>query len=244
MSKHPHCPWSTQEEVILLRRFNVVAWRVLRAQLYRALKAARPGRIAIHRSRDAAAKHIHKMGFSTAMPQGTVSLTTAAKRLGYSRNGLQKLLQRHAVTVKVHRNIRKRVRRGRGIRRPLVTLCVAWDEALAAVERDVTLETPSDAARRMGLDEQTVRRWVRQKPNTGRRSVQKLSPDTFNQAARAHGYVTCQESAARFRVDPSILAAVLGGEAPHRFPVHIVRAACRVARLRRKRAARCRPAAT
>lgn len=162
----PGRAWTAEEEAYLLREWADVTMRVLREHL--------PGR-----SSKAIRQCAWELGLRAAdRRQGLVSITVAAERAGYSIEGLQSLLARQGVAMhRVGAKLKKD-----GLRLPRH---VDWDDVVAAVARDVRLETKRDAARRLGLSEHTVRARLRAAGvSLPHGCPAHLPPETYDQAVQ------------------------------------------------------------
>lgn len=160
----PGRPWTAEEDAYLLREWADNRMRTLQEHL-----PSRSARAILHRAA--------WLGMRCAdRRQGLVSITVAAEHAGYSPDGLLSLLARQGVTPhRVNARVKSDTQRPR--------LYVALDDVAAAVARDVRLETPRAAARRLGVSQHTVYARLRAagvQPPPGRPAY--LPPETIDRA--------------------------------------------------------------
>jgi hypothetical protein len=137
--------WTREENSILTREWGEVCPRVLMSKL--------PGRtwtaILIH-----AKDGLH---LPMGVPQGEVSLTEAARRLGFhSAITVRKLAKRHGIAIRLHPRPASTGVKTCGRR------CVEWDAIRdACAEETRHVETVRAAAEARGLSGATLWRWLR-----------------------------------------------------------------------------------
>lgn len=137
--------WTARENAILTREWGEVCPRVLLKKL--------PGRtwiaVLVH-AKDA-------LDLEMGVPQGEVTLTEAARRLGfYSAITVRKLAKRHGIAVRLHPRPLSIGPKVRPIR------CVDWDDIREASTRETCgTETVRAAARARGMKDVTLWRWLR-----------------------------------------------------------------------------------
>lgn len=160
----PGRDWTPAEDAYLTREWTEMSIRGLREHL--------PGR-----STEAIRQRARTLGLTSRVRrQGMVSVTTAARRAGYTHFAMRRLLERQGVTLR-RLGVVLRADPQRHV------LHVAWDDVVAAVERDTRLETPLDAARRLGVSDWTVRVRVLAagiELPAGRKA--RLPPETYDRA--------------------------------------------------------------
>jgi hypothetical protein len=148
--------WTAAEDAFLRREWGELCWRELRRQLHRVLLATLPAGVAPktvpRRSRLAICGRVATLGLELGIPQGFVSVSSAAETLGYHHRQFLALLRRQGVRVRPHWTAAPSHYRQKTDRRPSPWCLVDLDEAREAVLRDLAeqaqTETVLGAARR------------------------------------------------------------------------------------------------
>lgn len=182
-------PWTPGEDAVLRREWGTIAWRELRTKLRAAFREARPDVSAPRlRTVRAIVRHAARLGLPLRVPQGFVTLSSAARTLGYSFDGLRTLLARHGVVARAHwcasTPPRERTTSARW-------RLVDFDAAREAVERDLATETVTNAARARGVPQMWLLRAVHSKglipPTRGGRGPIRLPSETFDALCAGRG---------------------------------------------------------
>lgn len=136
--------WTREEDAVLRREWGEVGQRVLKKKL-----RGRSWRAIYRRARN--------LGLPQGLPQGSVALSSAAEILGLSSpDAVEALARRHGVPIRPHPHPHA----PEGTRRH-PWRCVDLDDITAAMARETTdTEVVGAAARRRGLYEATLRRWL------------------------------------------------------------------------------------
>lgn len=132
--------WSDTENAILVREWGALGPMSLLAHL--------PGRTW-------AAIYLQAEELDLLGRQRLLTVRQAALRLGYTPCVLRRVLKRQGVHLGVHWGAGRLLSPAQHAWRT-----VDWDAAVAAVVRDLALETCQDAARRWGLAHPTLHRWL------------------------------------------------------------------------------------
>lgn len=135
--------WSIEEDAILRREWQELGMRSMRAKLR--------GRTWL-----AICLRAKRLGLPTGTPQGCCTIREAARRAGYSPEGLTALLRRQGVQVKMRP----------GWTATTVSrkhFCVVWDDVVAAIaaEQRADAVTVGEAAERIGRSHEQTRRLLR-----------------------------------------------------------------------------------
>jgi predicted DNA-binding protein (UPF0251 family) len=171
------CRWTAAETRALRDGWQDVGRATLLARL--------PGRTwcAVH-------TRARRLGLGMGVRQGHLTLRAAARVLGFHHQTLPRILAWAGVpVVRCHGLGRVRVAFAARQQRPHRWRTVDADDARAAVERWLAAETPTDAARRLGVPRRTLHDWVTRaghRPAVPRGDL-RLGPEVYDALAAAHG---------------------------------------------------------
>lgn len=110
----------------------------------------------LERTEGALVEKAKKVGFRTGCPPGHVRVCDLAEEVGYSRDSLVKILQSQGVSL--YRSWSRREKRRPRFRVPIVER----ERAMKAVREWMRLETPNEAASRLGLSHTWLRTLLEQ----------------------------------------------------------------------------------
>ena len=159
--------WSSKEDMILQGIFSDTSARTIMAQL--------PGR-----SWEAILTRAKNLGLGDARWQGYLSMKATADRLGFSEQGMMRILEDMNVSLRI-----KAIDNKKGAK--YQHKMIEWDTAVEAATEWLARETPRMAAKRMGLSGNLVARWVGQagytSPKRGR--AVRLRPEVINEVVES-----------------------------------------------------------